>query len=235
MAYMSYEGMNKFYMSDLIIKHGGYKNLKSFQNAEIVYDFTFEFVRKYVQYYKDREQMEGAARGGKQNIAEGSQTSGTSKKSEIRLVDVARASQEELKLDYEDFLRKHKFSKWDKNDPRTIVIRQLAYKPNRTYKTYTAYLNDPESAANCMLCLINQTTYLLDQQIKSLQKELQSQGDFKERYSRSKNLKNIMLNQQDDERKYYEEMLKQMGLVRLVNGQCITKQEWEKLGKPEVL
>ena len=101
---------------DLIAKHGGFRNLKSFQNAEIVYDLTVGFCNRYLdriyrtnKTYRTRmgEQMEQAARSGKQNIAEGSQTSGTSKKSELKLVDVARASLEELLEDYKDFLRQN--------------------------------------------------------------------------------------------------------------------------------
>jgi four helix bundle protein len=92
-------------MTDLIAKHGGYKTLKSFQNAELVFDLTFEFCRRFVKSFKMKEQMEGAARGGKQNISEGSLNSGTSKQTEIRLLNVARGSQEELKNDFEDYLR----------------------------------------------------------------------------------------------------------------------------------
>src|SRR3989344_5309908 len=107
-------------MTDLITKHGGYENLKSFQMSEIVFDLTFEFCNRYIRSLKQREQMEGAARGGKQNIAEGSSTSGTSKQSELRLVNVARASLEELKLDYAAFLRQRNLPVWDKNDSRVL-------------------------------------------------------------------------------------------------------------------
>jgi four helix bundle suffix protein len=96
-------------MSDgeaLIPKHGGYRNLKSFQLAQLVYDVTVRFCERYVdRFSRTRDQMVQAARSGVQNIAEGSQASGTSKKFEIKLTNVARASLEELRLDYEDFLR----------------------------------------------------------------------------------------------------------------------------------
>jgi four helix bundle suffix protein len=90
----------------LIPKHGGYRNLKSFQVAQLAYDVTVRFCDRYIsRYSRTHDQMVQAARSGVQNIAEGSQASGTSKKTEIRLTSVARASLEELRLDYEDFLR----------------------------------------------------------------------------------------------------------------------------------
>src|SRR3989344_4431819 len=97
-------------MTNLILStHGGYRNLLSYQTATIIYDFTVEFTKKYVDY-KSRtiDQMVQSARSGKQNIAEGSTVSGTSKKTEIQLIQVARGSQEELLQDYEDFLRQHR-------------------------------------------------------------------------------------------------------------------------------
>jgi len=91
---------------ELIPKHGGYRNLKSFQVAQLVYDLTVRFCELYIdKRSRTHDQMVQAARSGVQNIAEGSQASGTSKKTEIKLTNVARASLEELRLDYEDFLR----------------------------------------------------------------------------------------------------------------------------------
>jgi four helix bundle protein len=90
----------------LIPLHGGYRKLKSFQVAQLAYDVTVRFCEKYIDYKsRTRDQMVQAARSGVQNIAEGSQASGTSKKTELKLTNVARASLEELRLDYEDFLR----------------------------------------------------------------------------------------------------------------------------------
>ncbi len=90
----------------LIPKHGGYRKLKSFQVAQLVYDVTVRFCELYVdRFSRTRDQMVQAARSGVQNIAEGSQASATSKKTELKLTNVARASLEELRLDYEDFLR----------------------------------------------------------------------------------------------------------------------------------
>jgi four helix bundle suffix protein len=195
-------------MTNLIAPHGGYKDLKSFQMAQIAYDLNFQFCEAFVTSFKMRDQMEGAGRGGVQNIGEGSRTSGTSKQSEMRLVDVARASLDEMLLDYEAFLRQRGVPIWDKNDERVLEIRKLAYTANRTYKTYMTYL----SAANCILCVINQANYLLDQQLKSLQKDLISKGDFKDRY------KEIRKEQILDQGPPFDEFLKEFGMKRLENG-----------------
>src|SRR3989338_902226 len=113
--------------TNIILVHGGYRKLKSFQMSEIVYDFTVEFCKAYMSYKSNRtytrtyDQMVQAARSGRQNIAEGSQASGTSKKTEIKLVSVARASLEELLLDYEDFLRQKGLQRWGKWCQRKMV------------------------------------------------------------------------------------------------------------------
>lgn len=102
----------------LISVHGGYRKLKSFQIAQLVYDITVRFCEKYVsRFSRTNDQMVQAARSGVQNIAEGSQASGTSKKTELKLTNVARASLEELKLDYEDYLRQRGLPKWEPNHP----------------------------------------------------------------------------------------------------------------------
>jgi four helix bundle suffix protein len=103
----------------LIPKHGGYRNLKSFQVAQLAYDVTVRFCDRYIEKRsRTHDQMVQAARSGVQNIAEGSQAAGTSKKTELKLTNVARASLEELRLDYEDFLRQRGLSLWDRKDPR---------------------------------------------------------------------------------------------------------------------
>src|SRR5512136_409454 len=103
----------------IIPKHGGYRNLKTFQVAQLVYDVTVRFCDRYIDpRSRTHDQMVQAARSGVQNIAEGSQASGTSKKMEMKLTNVARASLEELKLDYEDFLRQRGLALWNRNDPR---------------------------------------------------------------------------------------------------------------------
>lgn len=103
----------------VIPKHGGYRKLKSFQVAELVYDVTVRFCDRYIdRRSRTHDQMVQAARSGIQNIAEGSMASGTSKKMELKLTNVARASLEELRRDYEDFLRQRGFGVWLLRDPR---------------------------------------------------------------------------------------------------------------------
>ena len=107
----------------LIPKHGGYRNLKSFQVSEVIYDLTVRFCDKYIdRFSRTRDQMVQAARSGRQNIAEGSMASATSKKTELKLTGVAKASLEELRLDYEDYLRQHKLPLWHRNDPRRCAL-----------------------------------------------------------------------------------------------------------------
>ena len=165
----------------LIPAHGGYRNLKSFQTATLVYDLTVGFCGRYVRESRMRDQMVQAARSGRQNIAEGCQASGTSKKTEIKLVSVARASLEELLLDYEDFLRQRHLPLWTKESVNAQAIRALGYKSDRSYKTYETYLLEPEPAANTLICLIHQANYLLDQQLRALEKQFLEQGGFTER------------------------------------------------------
>lgn len=173
----------------LIPPHGGYRELKSYQNAEIVYDATVRFCERFVDpRSRIRDQMVQAARSGKQNIAEGSMASGTSKKTELKLVGVARASFEELLLDYEDFLRQRQLKVWDKNHSTAQAVRKLVYRTNRTYATYRPYIEEspPEIAANTLICLINQTNYLLDQQLRQLEKQFLEEGGFTERLYRTR-------------------------------------------------
>ena len=170
--------------NNLIPPHGGYRQLKSFQHAELVYDSTVKFCDRFIdRRSRTHDQMVQAARSGRQNIAEGSQASGTSKKFELKLVGVARASLEELLLDYEDFLRQRDFPLWGKDHPTAHVVRRLAYEKNRSYMTYKPYIEQapPEVAANTIICLIHQTNYLLDQQLRQLEKAFLQEGGFTER------------------------------------------------------
>ena len=127
-----------------------------------------------------------AARSGKQNIAEGSMASGTSKKTELKLIGVARASLEELLLDFQDFLRQRKLPLWPKDHAKAKEIRALAYRSNRSYSTYKIYFegSSPETAANAAICLIHQANYLLDQQLRALEKGFLEEGGFTERLYR---------------------------------------------------
>lgn len=169
---------------NLIPAHGGYRELKSFQHAELVYDATVKFCDRFIDTRsRTHDQMVQAARSGRQNIAEGSQASGTSKKFELKLVGVARASLEELLLDFEDFLRQRELGLWGKDHPTAQVVRRLAYEKNRSYTTYRSYIEQspPEVAANTVICLIHQTNYLLDQQLRQLEKAFLDEGGFTER------------------------------------------------------
>jgi restriction system protein len=173
--------------SGIIPAHGGYRSLLSYQTATIIYDFTVEFVKLHIDpKSRTKDQMEQAARSGKQNIAEGSTVSGTSKKMEVKLIQVARGSQEELLQDYEDFLRHRSLVLWGKEDPRSKEIRGLSYLSDRTYMIYRSYMQNPETAANCALCLIHQVNYLLDQQIRALEKDFLENGGFTERLYRAR-------------------------------------------------
>ena len=171
-------------MSKLTSPHALYRELKSFQHSELVYDSTVKFCDRFIdRRSRTHDQMVQAARSGRQNIAEGSQASGTSRKFELKLVGVARASLEELLLDYEDFLRQRGLPLWGKDHPTAQVVRRLAYEQNRSYATYRSYIESspPELAANTIICLIHQTNYLLDQQLHQLEKAFLEEGGFTER------------------------------------------------------
>ncbi len=174
--------------SKLIGAHGGYRDLKSYQMSEIVYDATVEFCNRFIdKKSRTHDQMVQAARSGKQNIAEGSMASGTSKKTELKLVGVARASLEELLLDYEDFLRQRELPQWEKGHPQAQAVRKLAFEKNRSYLTYKSYLEKTsEEAANTLICLIHQANYLLDQQLRQLEKQFLEEGGFTEKLYRER-------------------------------------------------
>ncbi|MGB4292113.1 MAG: four helix bundle suffix domain-containing protein [Bacteroidales bacterium] len=170
---------NKF-----IPPHGGYQKLASYQMAEIVYDATVYFCNRYIdKRSRTHDQMVQAARSGKQNIAEGSMLSGTSKEAEIKLMGVARASLEELLNDYKDFLRVRGLPLWDKYDNRSLEIRKIGKEKDKSYNSYkTFFENDSlEVAVNAIICVIHQTNYLLDQQIRKLEELFLKEGGIRER------------------------------------------------------
>src|SRR5881392_4272063 len=131
--------------------HGGYKDLLSFRKARIIYDGTVLFCRRFLDK-RDRtvDQMVQAARSGKQNILEGSQASGTSREIEIKLVNVARASLEELLEDYRDFLRVRGAVLWAKDSREALFVRKLGSEKNVSYESYRTYFETrpPEIVAN---------------------------------------------------------------------------------------
>jgi four helix bundle suffix protein len=169
--------------------HGGYEDLLSFQKARIVYDGTVRFCERFLRK-SDRtcDQMVQAARSGKQNILEGSQASGTSKETEIKLTNVARASLEELLEDYRDFLRVRGAPLWEKNSREALYVRKLGAKKDASYEDYRTFFETrpPEVVANILVCLIHQTNYLLDQLLRQLEKAFVEEGGLRERMTRAR-------------------------------------------------
>lgn len=158
-----------------------YKDLKSYQNSVYICDFTVEFAEMYIRHYsRTRDQMEQAARSCKQNIVEGTQASRTSKKTELKLLGVARASLQELLEDYEDYLRQHGLKLWEKDSEKSKAVRGIPYRTDKSYQSYRSYISSPEDAANAMICLINQTNYLLDKQITALEEKFVNEGGYTE-------------------------------------------------------
>jgi four helix bundle suffix protein len=183
---------------DLIQPHGGYRKLRSFQSAQLVYDSTVLFCNRLIdKHSRTHDQMIQAARSGVQNIAEGSMASATSRKTELKLTGVARASLEELLLDYEDFLRQRGLPIWDKNSPEALAVRRRyqSIRPapsdtsDRSDRSDTSDRSDPyslktaspEAAANTLICLINQASFLLARQLQSLEHQFLNEGGFTER------------------------------------------------------
>lgn len=169
--------------------HGGYADLLSYQKAEIVYDATVHFCNRFLDKRdRTRDQMIQAARSGKQNIIEGSMASATSTETEIKLTNVARASLEELLADYRDFLRSRNLEEWPRDHPYTARLRQLNRTPGANYETFRKAIEHPDPAicANAIIGLIKLTSYLLDQQIRRLEKDFLEKGGLRERMTRAR-------------------------------------------------
>ncbi|MES1245506.1 MAG: four helix bundle suffix domain-containing protein [Acidobacteriota bacterium] len=170
-----------------IPRHGGYRKLLSYQKAEIVYDATVFFCERFVdRRSRTHDQMIQAARSGKQNIVEGSMASGTSKETEIKLTNVARASLEELLADYRDFLRTRRLEEWPAEHVYARRLRELNRVPNATYATFRKGIEnpDPAIAANVIIGLIQVTNFLLDRQLRQLEKAFIEEGGLRERMTR---------------------------------------------------
>jgi restriction system protein len=173
---------------------GGYRDLRSFQITTMIYDATYWFCERYLEpRSRMSDQMVQAARSGRQNIAEGSRASATSSQTELRLVNVARASLEELLLDYEDFLRHRHLQKWAPDSSEAMEVRRIGQDrsdtPDLSVQTdeqrralYAPWLDhaDPALRANALLCLINQANYLLDKQIAALETQFIEDGGYSE-------------------------------------------------------
>ncbi|MEA3364471.1 MAG: four helix bundle suffix domain-containing protein [Candidatus Hydrogenedentes bacterium] len=204
--------MKKGEREPLIPKHGGYRKLKSFQVAQLAYDVTVRFCDRYIERRsRTHDQMVQAARSGVQNIAEGSQASGTSKKTELKLTNVARASLEELRLDYEDFLRQRGLPLWAPDDPRRralvdrrcssadevaawvkeTALRDAPPPPHTPKPSEASHPSMPSIAsmpsiyacvsANAALVLIEVAMALLDRQLASQAAAFETEGGFTER------------------------------------------------------
>jgi four helix bundle suffix protein len=159
---------------------GGYRDLRGFQTSTIVYDATVAFCERFVDpHSRTVDQMVQAARSGRQNIAEGSRASATSSQTELRLVNVARASLDELLLDYEDFLRQHGFRQWAKDSREALALRAVGRGDRAAYARWLDHA-DPAVVANALICLIHQTNYLLDQLIRALERDFISEGGYSE-------------------------------------------------------
>lgn len=168
----------------IIPPRGDYQTLLTYQKAEVIYDLTFRFAHKHLAK-GDRtiDQMIQSARSGKQNILEGSKAALTSKETEIKLTSVGRASLEELLADYRDYLRVRDHVIWDKDSKEAQFVRQLGRKTPHTFELYREFMETrpPEVIANIAICLIHQTNYLIDQQLRRLEKDFLEQGGLRER------------------------------------------------------
>jgi four helix bundle suffix protein len=166
-----------------------YRKLLSFQKAEIVYDITFRFAHKFLgKGDRTIDQMIQSARSGKKNILEGSKAGLTSKETEIKLTNVARASLEELLDDYRDFLRARDFREWDKESKEAKFVRLRARVVPQSYEVYREFVETrpAEVVANIAICLIHQTNFLIDRQLRRLEKDFLEQGGLRERMTRAR-------------------------------------------------
>jgi four helix bundle suffix protein len=173
----------------IIPPRGDYQKLLSFRKAEVVYDITFRFAQKFLSR-GDRtvDQMIQSARSGKQNILEGSKAATTSKETEIKLTNVGRASLEELLADYRDYLRVRDHQVWDKDSREARYVRDLGRRTPQTFELYREFVETrpADVIANIAICLIHQANYLLDQQLKTLEKEFIEQGGLRERMTKAR-------------------------------------------------
>lgn len=196
--------------SSLLPPSGGYRSLRSFQLAQLIFDITVHFVKLYIpQNSRTCDQMTQAARSGVQNIAEGSVASATSKKTELKLTNVARASLEELKLDYEDYLRQHGLCRWSKEHPLYREFVALRIGTKRQFREFVRRAMDGNGlqqtttdrriaasatvgrcplksvvVANATLLLLRSADYLLMRQIQRQAADFEKNGGFTERLYR---------------------------------------------------
>ena len=172
-----------------IVPHGGYRDLKSYQMAEIVYDGTAAFCDRFIdRRSRTHDQMVQAARSGKQNIIEGSMASATSKEMEFKLTNVARASLEELLADYRDFLRGRGLKEWPRDHAYAVRLRELNRIRDATYETFRKGIENPDAeiSANVIVGLIRVASYLLNRQLLQLERVFMEEGGLRERMTRAR-------------------------------------------------
>lgn len=197
---------------------GGYRDTASFQTTTIIYDATVWFCEKFVDpRSRTVDQMVQAARSGRQNIAEGSRAAATSSQTELRLVNVARSSLEELLLDYEDFLRHRRVPQWEPDSAEALAVRTVPqnFRKDQTdqanpsdltdlsdqerYALYARWLDhaDPAIRANALICLIHQANFLLDRQIAALEQAFVEEGGYSEQLATARMAHRRKQNQSD--------------------------------------
>lgn len=168
----------------IVLPHGGYKKLIVYRKSDVVYEGTVTFCRRFLPARGDRtvDQMTQAARSCKQNIAEGSSASGTSKETEIKLTNVARATLDELKEDYLDFLKSRGLAEWPASDERAVFARAFAKAHNDWADWREIFETRPaETLANLMLTLCSQTSYMLGKMIERQEADFKAFGGVRER------------------------------------------------------
>lgn len=170
-------------MTNLIPNIGNYKNVLSYQKADVIYQITFDFCNRFlIKGDRTKDQMVQAARSGKQNIVEGCAASSTSAKTEIKLMNVAKASLKELLEDYEDYLKTRRHRQWEKGSKEYEAMRKLGREHNDASFFMNLVASRPaETIANMAIILINQADYLLFKQLQRLEKNFLENGGFSER------------------------------------------------------
>jgi four helix bundle suffix protein len=175
-------------MANLIPNRGNYRNLLCYKKAEAIYDITSYFVQRFLQR-GDRtvDQMVQAARSGKQNIVEGYAAGATSAETELKLVNVAKSSLQELLVDYEDYLRTHNLRRWEKHSKELVCAQQLGREHNDTefWMKLVSTRND-EVIANIAIVLIYQTDYLLYKYLQATGERFLKEGGFREKLTRER-------------------------------------------------
>ena len=166
----------------IILPHGGYHKLLTYQKSDIIYQGTVIFTQRFLSR-GDRtiDQMVQAARSGKQNIVEGSEASATSKETELKLTNVAKASLEELLEDYLDYLKAHGFEIWEKDSEKGLAARELGKTADSAAWDRMFREKPDETVANLQVSLIRQCTYLLSRQIAQLEEDFKNHGGIRER------------------------------------------------------